>query len=528
MPHSTSPRDLQAEIDDILIQQALDPENTIDFNRELEPGEKAEDAIDFGDLSDDDLADDECETLPIERNGPTTESSFEDLPSRTPNQALQECVNYENNEGDGFDDLFGDNGSSQIEDAEDAQRPSVLTSTVAMELSVGGHDGRLFQEHSSSRRDLPLPKVPAPQDPLVFTKPIYQPATSNAQDKAISKEQQLQQDLFAMSAYGLSGVDYLPPPPQNQEELLKSLWPKYERTQVPRFMELLPPKKTPYAKKTPPKRPKSFQPTKLNLDLAKDLEKSFRLPIASSRPNHEVHEQSCVIIDPDFAASEEIGVGPEDMDIDPDSEITKDITWQDLYFVCQDWDGPERELPQSDKPGMNEVEEDKSSAQDYGIRTTNGLDLHQSKVVTQPPQTNISDCSQKRKLCEPKTDPLGTVEILLSSLHDPIHDTFRVAEAVTLDMNDSLLLTQDESHDTNYRHQRAILSLKPSARGSHAKGLNQRYNVSNDEAYDLLKANHQSKVRSTLGTLTVEHSLPAVRLQWPYVCSRFWNLTLSQ
>lgn len=50
-----------------------------------------------------------------------------------------------------------------------------------------------------------------------------------------------------------------------------------------------------------------------------------------------------------------------------------------------------------------------------------------------------------------------------------------------------------------------------------------RYNISNDEAYDLLKGNHQSKVRSTLGNLTVEHSMPAVRLQWPYVSSGIFN-----
>jgi hypothetical protein len=91
------------------------------------------------------------------------------------------------------------------------------------------------------------------------------------------------------------------------------------------------------------------------------------------------------MIDPDSAAPEEIGVVPEDMDIDPNSEITKNVTWQDLYIVCQDWDDPGRESPQPDKPGMNEEEEDKSAAQDYGIRTIDRSDLHLSKVVTQPP-----------------------------------------------------------------------------------------------------------------------------------------------
>lgn len=45
----------QEEQDNLLIQQALalDPS---EFDRELEPGEKADNAIDFGDLSDSDLA----------------------------------------------------------------------------------------------------------------------------------------------------------------------------------------------------------------------------------------------------------------------------------------------------------------------------------------------------------------------------------------------------------------------------------------------------------------------------------------
>lgn len=88
---------------------------------------------------------------------------------------------------------------------------------------------------------------------------------------------------------------------------------------------------------------------------------------------------------------------------------------------------------------------------------------------------------------------------------------------VILDMNDPLLLMQMESFDTRNWNQKAIQSVKRNVRGSHAKGFSLRYNVSNDDAYDLLKENHQSKIRSTLGTLSVEHSLPAIRLQWPYV-----------
>ncbi len=38
-----------------------------------------------------------------------------------------------------------------------------------------------------------------------------------------------------------------------------------------------------------------------------------------------------------------------------------------------------------------------------------------------------------------------------------------------------------------------------------------------DEAYNQLKENHQKKVRGTLGNLVIEHSMPARRLQFPYV-----------
>ncbi|KAH0066984.1 hypothetical protein KCU66_g23618, partial [Aureobasidium melanogenum] len=46
--------------------------------------------------------------------------------------------------------------------------------------------------------------------------------------------------------------------------------------------------------------------------------------------------------------------------------------------------------------------------------------------------------------------------------------------------------------------------------------MTKRYNISNDEAYELLKENHQHKVRSTLGSMAVEHSLPATKLQFPF------------
>ena len=83
---------------------------------------------------------------------------------------------------------------------------------------------------------------------------------------------------------------------------------------------------------------------------------------------------------------------------------------------------------------------------------------------------------------------------------------------MTLDLNDSSLLIDDEWQRSAQR------KLNASANGSCGRtNLSRRYNVSNDDAYDLLKENHQSKVRSTLGNMAVEHSMPAIKLQWPFV-----------
>ena len=381
MPHATSPHDLQEELDDILIQQALDPENRFDFNRELEPGEKADDAIDFGDLSDDDLAEDESNgnfSEPAE-NGLLAVSSLEGLKGPIPGQELHELLDGKPNEGDGFDDLFGDNISSYRDD-EEAQRPSFSTPAAGAGFAVNHSENSFSQEHAR-----PLPEVSPTQgrprqDVFVQTRAIIPPARSDAQDKVVSKEQQLQQELFAMSGYGSSSVDYLPPPPANQEELLRSLWPKYERDSVPRFMELLPPKKTAYVRKIPPKRPKTFQPTKLNLELAKDLERSFRLPDTISHRKGDDIGQSCVIPVTDHTTLHGTMRNPEDVDIDPDSEIIKGFTWQDIQILCQDWESQASDLGHLDKLRGDAGPANISQTSNNGGSTTEDPETHVSKV----------------------------------------------------------------------------------------------------------------------------------------------------
>ena len=106
---------------------------------------------------------------------------------------------------------------------------------------------------------------------------------------------------------------------------------------------------------------------------------------------------------------------------------------------------------------------------------------------------------------------------LFSSFEDPEYATSKIAKTVILDLNDSRLLIDHVQPNVISRNVFGRSDLRRVGRGAFTKGLGQRYNISNDEAYDLLKENHQSKVRSMLGNVAVEHSLPAVRLQWPFV-----------
>lgn len=99
-------------------------------------------------------------------------------------------------------------------------------------------------------------------------------------------------------------------------------------------------------------------------------------------------------------------------------------------------------------------------------------------------------------------------------MQDPAYTTSKIAQFVTIDLNDPNILVERITADSGLHETAKISNLKTGIPSI------QRYNISNDEAYDLLKENHQSKIRSNLGNPQVEHSLPAVRLQWPYVSQK--------
>jgi len=124
--------------------------------------------------------------------------------------------------------------------------------------------------------------------------------------------------------------------------------------------------------------------------------------------------------------------------------------------------------------------------------------------------------AKKRKTGRDPSEIIDSLKFTLPSLHDPEYATAKIARRPILDLNDTQLLIDHETTNAMYKNP-SKAALRNDGRGAFTKKITRRYNISNDEAYDLLKENHQNKVRSTLGNMAVEHSMPAVKLQWPFV-----------
>ncbi|SCV02454.1 LAME_0H00892g1_1 [Lachancea meyersii CBS 8951] len=82
---------------------------------------------------------------------------------------------------------------------------------------------------------------------------------------------------------------------------------------------------------------------------------------------------------------------------------------------------------------------------------------------------------------------------------------------VCLDMNDEKLLFVPSKH-----REKKDSNTKTALLAFNEKTLAQKFNISNDHKYKILKENYQTKIRSTISNLTIEHSQPALRLQSPF------------
>ena len=483
------------------------PAPSFDFlSRDLETGDKADDAVDYADFDfdDDDLPEEEVATT---RPAPQTHADpLADPLTGDDDTALAD----EPDKGlfEGEEDLFGDGG-------EEPQQPhgDELDDLFGEGPSSPGRD------QADPTRDLffddghaPEPTEPQVVKPEPETEPIPQPIemeeeavpeheptaeTEEDMDPATLRAWKLQQALFAMSAHD---AEQPPAPPENVEDLLHSLFPDFNRKELPRFLELIPHKKAFFVGKQPLKPPKPVLPTKINLDLTQDQERSFKTGGQSyKRP-----------LEPDNGGFVPVIESPKDQEDsksdfahdDDDHEILPGgVTLQDLHVICADWDA------QSDPSAMDiDVEEPKPDS----VPAPEVGDEDDWLFETTRP-------AKKRKTGRDPKDIVGLSHIDIPLLDDPEQTTSDIGRKVMMDMNDPHLLLDERDPESAAPKTKALHALnRDEVDSGVTQRLNQRYNISNDEAYDMLKQNHQHKIRGTLGNATLEHAMPALRLQWPY------------
>ncbi|RMZ80878.1 hypothetical protein DV737_g2751, partial [Chaetothyriales sp. CBS 132003] len=411
-------------------EEANDFLNSLE-NRELESGEKADDAEDFGDISDDDLPD-------------------EEIPTGGPVQELAPLL------------------------------PAAADTTMD-DLSFGGGadlDDDLFGGPSSP---------PAPND-NVFAIPT-QPAS------ALANGDQRAESPDLASEHSADSPDE--PMPETEEENMAEWvrleFPQYNRDEAPFWNQLLPPKPGVFHDrdaKYPTKAPKPIRPTKVTLDIEKDQQALFNS--AATSTVHEV-QRGLVRSEPLQAVQEEEESSDES---DLDEPLPGGITMQDLEFFCTDFDS------------LSTLATSDADLDDLHARAD--LDAEMLGID----DLDFQHARKKQKTGRSAHDIVSVHQIDLPSFTSPERLTSKLSRKVVLDLNDSELLLEEIDPDSV----RAKLRAGDQAPGSSTmrSKLSSKFRQSNDAEYDLLKQNHQHKVRGQLSHLNIEHAMPAIRLQYPY------------
>ncbi|KAF2500310.1 hypothetical protein BU16DRAFT_523111 [Lophium mytilinum] len=493
MPHAVGEEDLQAEQDDEAIRKLLADEHQEDalgfLARDLETGEKADDAVDYEDIADDDLAEDEDET-----NGNRVNGDNEDGLAGLFSDPIE----------DNFGDLFGDDEPSTLLD-DIPQDTALFKSNISLDTQSAANAGT-GATASAGNADQPT-----------FRDVDYGIADDDEEEEEEEEEEEDEQTreqrrLFDMSRRDHSGVADVPPTDATDPDFFEQMWPDFEEGTPLRFAKIIPHKRAFFLAKTPLKPPRPIQPTKVNLEIQQDQERSFRLPenltTRKAVPNGDADERGIIVItDGKHVVADNDG----EIDLDNSDDIDEDemvagVKWKDLRAICQDW-----EIPSPDTLSSNGEEEafpvDEFSPDNEWI-----------KGMIAPPE-------KKRRTGDhgglPQHVPI--YDRSLPSFDDFAAATAKIARKIVLDMNDHRLLLEEQQPAVEAKKLRALApTSRRDVRGKHANPMKQRFNISNDDAYDALKENHQHKVRSTIGTLAVEHGMPALRLQYP-----FYQITLS-
>ncbi|KAG7049362.1 transcription initiation factor TFIID subunit 1 [Colletotrichum scovillei] len=310
----------------------------------------------------------------------------------------------------------------------------------------------------------------------------------------------------------------IPAPAETAEDLVKQAWPTWEKGVILKWNELLPPKKARWIEKKPTKKPKTLIFSKLTLDLAADQEKLFRIPgpATVTRKQRRIDDESRGLMScapqesSDEAEAEEFNLEQES-----DSEAVAGFTLQDIEMVCDDW-SIRIEQAEQDFRDQQAKEAAAEAAAAASVKRAHDdafdFDWEAEFMEDEEPKP-----PPKKKTRPPPPKGLPEIPRFTAPSFDSFEDvTKRASKRVILDLNDPYLLLEEAESQRGPKRQRVEQKMTRMANGHLRPDLSSRFNMSNDDAYEALKENHQHKVRATLGNLAVEHSMPALKLAWPF------------
>ncbi|RYP11014.1 hypothetical protein DL764_000311 [Monosporascus ibericus] len=483
--------DVQAEQDDEDIKQMLmfagdrttkheGPDLDGFGDKEIDQAGKDVDAIDFEDISDGDLASDDGSS-----NAAAPEIS------QVPGLTEDEGTSHDN---DDINALFGE------DDLDDGNRlPSSPVAHIdpvkPQEISVPAEADKALDERLDERNI-----TDEEWNKMSFSERMRLnfPQTETA-DNAIGDW------VMQTNTEDPSGL----PPPQPEAELLAHKFPTFEKHKTLFHNQLFPQWPAEYMYKEPPTKdrdPPEFVPTKLELELDADTSKLFRIPDSALTATQQRSQQQ----GDDWgrtigALAVEIDDGLSD-DSDTDNELVGGFTLDEIATVCDDWDSLLKVPETSEQPASVAIADDEE------------MDDWDREFLQSQPQKKA-----------PKYKP-GLPDISSYNARgfgDFVASTQRFGKRVRLDLNDPYLLIDDTQSERPAKRPKLEEKTKRMANGQLGRDIRHHFNISNDEAYDQLKTNHKNKVRAVLSNRAVEHSMPALKLTFPFyrtkLSTQFWE-----
>ncbi|RMY47154.1 hypothetical protein D0865_08842 [Hortaea werneckii] len=525
MPHATTSSDANmGETDEAAaIQRYLQgqgPEGGAEgfSERDIDQTDKADDAIDYEDLDDDDLPEEEVAAhggLEESQDGGEAMGGFDGLEGFGGDEANGKVETNGFAEGDhqasddlfddgGLNDLFGDRTSSpeqerhqpaaQVQQQEQQsqappQRPGGLALPSKTGLALPGYSGipqarqppTARPRHSSGAESLSPPSFREEEySPSAMSEDVSPDEDEGEEDEVVLAQRR----LFKMAKQRQAGQETGEQDEDLDMDTFYSFFPGYEKDANPRFVEFFPPRPVQYRGKLPPKPPKPIQPSKLSLDLLPDQERTFK-SVAPTKGGKDLGYGSNIVSFPEQVTADDESDDGLALNFNDDESVAG-MRLEDFALICEDWD-----VASLGMPSVNGEQDDAPMDGDY--ETEDMLRPGKKRKTT----TNILD------------NDMAVHDLELQRVfRDPERASARLAKAPLLDLNDPHLLIDE--------HAAPAAAHGKHANGDATKDFAKRYNISNDPAYDLLKENHQHKIRSTLSTTTVEHALPAHKLQYPF------------